>query len=235
MPRHRLLTDACLDAALAPEDARAAQPVRFFHSAVAESLLRASPAAPYLLFGPLALALLALPYAAPSLGLTAATPTLGAVLVVVGALSWTLVEYALHRLIFHLAPTSDARRVARFLLHYHHHRTPSDPRRLVATPLQAGSLVALFFALDALVVDAWAPLLAGQLVGYLLYEWVHYSAHHRRPATRLGRALRRHHLRHHADGAGNYGISSPLWDWIFASARPSRDGAAGREQPRPQP
>ncbi|MCA9661020.1 MAG: hypothetical protein KC486_21945, partial [Myxococcales bacterium] len=132
MPRSKLLTDACLDAALAPEDARSPQPVRFFHSGFAEALLRAPPAAPYLLFGPLAVALLVLPYV-PTVRLFTA-PLLAAALVVAGALSWTLVEYWLHRGIFHLAPTSEARRVARFLLHYHHHRTPSDRRRLVATP-----------------------------------------------------------------------------------------------------
>lgn len=57
--------------------------------------------------------------------------------------------------------------------------------------------------------------------GYLAYEALHHRAHHERaPKSRVLRALVRHHLRHHylAPDAC-WGISSPLWDWIFRTHR----------------
>lgn len=211
MPRHPVLTDALLDAALGPEprpDLKASSP-RFFHSRVAEALTRAPPWSPYLLHLPL-LALILAFETAP----TAAT----AALVAAGALAWTFVEYWLHRLFFHLRPDGDARRVTSYIVHRHHHAAPADRGRLVATPAQSASLALLLFAVYSALAGPSArwPLIAGTLLGYLGYELVHYSAHHRRPRTALGRALRRHHLRHHfADAGTNFGISSPLWDLVF--------------------
>ena len=212
----QLLTQECIEASLGPEGARSREELRFFRPDLAEALSRSSPAAPYVLFGPLALYVLYRAFALSSAAEGSAVP-LTALLVAAGWLSWTLIEYGLHRFIFHLAPTSAPRRVARFLLHFHHHRTPGARQRLVATPLQAGSLVALLAGINTLFGDSSTalPLLAGQTLGYLAYEWSHYCAHHRRPRTQLARHLRRHHLRHHAADSGNYGVSSPLWDWVF--------------------
>lgn len=214
----QLLTQECLEASLGPEGARSREELRFFRPDLAEALSRSSPAAPYVLFGPLAVYLLYRAFALSFAAEGSAVP-LTALLVAAGWLSWTLIEYGLHRFIFHLAPTSDPRRVARFLLHFHHHRTPGARQRLVATPLQAGSLVALLAGINTLFGDSSIalPLLAGQALGYLAYEWSHYCAHHRRPRTQLARHLRRHHLRHHAADSGNYGVSSPLWDWVFGT------------------
>lgn len=217
------LTDACIDAALAPADERSPTPVPFFRSRVLDALTRAHPASPYLLFGPAITWLLAgpNPLTAPLLAWLS-----------LGWLSWTLVEYWLHRAIFHLPGDTPARKVARFVLHTHHHRTPNDRRRLVATPFQGVSLALLLLGVDRLAVgDAWRPLLAGQLLGYLFYEAAHYAAHHaRRPW--LGRALRRHHLRHHADGGGNFGISCPLWDLVFRTQLPARAPGPTRDEAR---
>lgn len=216
MPRHPVLTDALLDAALGPEptpDPRASSPP-FFHRPLAERLTRAHWASPYALYLPLVAAILALGTDLSARGLA---------LVGAGALAWTFVEYWLHRLFFHLAPTTPARRVTAYLVHRHHHHAPGDRTRLVATPLQSLGLFLLLLGVYAPLGPARWPLLAGGMLGYLAYELVHYSAHHRRPRSALGRALRRHHLRHHfADEARNFGISSPLWDLVFRT-RAARD------------
>lgn len=224
MPRHPVITDALLDAALGPEakpDPRASSP-RFFHSPLAERLTRAHAASPYALYLPLVALLLALwtDWSAPA-------PALASV--AAGALAWTFVEYWLHRLFFHLRPTTDPRKVTSFVVHRHHHVAPGDPTRLVATWWQSGGLALALLGVYGLVAPATrAPLLAGTLLGYLAYELVHYSAHHRRPRTALGRALRRHHLRHHfADPGRNFGISSPLWDLVFRTYS-SRQGPEDR-------
>ncbi|MDC0723277.1 sterol desaturase family protein [Nannocystis bainbridge] len=213
MARHPVLTDALLDAALGPEaepDPKARSP-RFFHRPLYERLTRAHPASPYLLWaGPIAACL--------AFGTAAHDPPRLLLLLAVGWLVWTFVEYWLHRGFFHLAPTTPARRVTSFIVHRHHHVAPNDRDRLVATPLYSGGLALLLLGLYGLIAgpDARWPLLAGTLLGYLAYERAHHLAHHGRPRTALGRALRRRHLRHHfADRGLDFGISSPLWDLVF--------------------
>ena len=120
-----------------------------------------------------------------------------------------------------MSPDSPARRVTSFIVHRHHHVAPQDRDHLVATPLYSGGLFLLLLALTSLAgADARWALLAGSMLGYLAYEAAHWRAHHARPRAGLGRALRRHHLRHHfGDPGRNFGISSPLWDMVFRTCR----------------
>ena len=56
------------------------------------------------------------------------------------------------------------------------------------------------------------------LTGYLAYEYIHYAMHKKEPRSGLAEFLRRHHLIHHAHGhAGNFGVSTPLWDWLLGT------------------
>lgn len=221
MPRHPVLTDAVLDAALGPEgkpDLKASSP-DFFHRPRHERLTRAHWASPYAIYLPLIALFLAFGTSTFDL------PRLLA-LVAAGWLAWTLVEYWLHRGCFHLRPDTPARRVTSFVVHRHHHLAPNDRTRLVAMPWQSGSLALLLFGLYSLLAGPAArwPLLAGSLLGYLAYELAHYSAHHRRPRTALGRVLRRRHLRHHFTDAGaDFGISCPLWDLVFRTYSKNQD------------
>lgn len=225
MASHPVLTDALLAAALGPEakpDLQASSP-RFFHRELSERLTRAHWASPYLLWaGPIAACL--------AFGTAAYGPATLLLLVAGGWLVWTFVEYWLHRGFFHLRPDGPARRVTSFIVHRHHHVAPGDRARLVATPLYSGGLALLLLGLYTGLAgrDARWPLLAGSLLGYLAYELAHYGAHHRRPRTAIGRALRRRHLRHHfTDPTRDFGISSPLWDLVFRtrSSRPDPDAA----------
>ena len=57
---------------------------------------------------------------------------------------------------------------------------------------------------------------SGISIGYMIYEWIHYSTHHRVPRTRLGKFYRRYHMIHHFKDTQNYfGVTSPFWDWVF--------------------
>lgn len=143
-------------------------------------------------------------------------------LVLGGWLLWTLVEYAMHRFLFHLSAEGEHARIALLLAHGHHHVWPSDRRRIAATPVQLGSLLLLFSGLAQLSLGGarGAALFAGVVLGYVVYEAVHFMAHHGRPRSRLLRALKEHHLRHHhAAPRSRWGISSPLWDWVFRTHR----------------
>lgn len=61
------------------------------------------------------------------------------------------------------------------------------------------------------------------IVGYLCYDYTHYAVHHFDLQSSVGRYLKRHHMqRHFRDPNRNFGVSSPLWDWVFRSDIPVR-------------
>lgn len=137
-----------------------------------------------------------------------------------GVLIWSLLEYFLHRYLFHMA--SDERfesKFRSFMIHGYHHEFPNDKWRLVAPPLMSWPLaVVIGWAYWVALDQAWTATFAGTLVGYLSYDWIHYYTHHARPTTRLGKFLRRYHMEHHyKDPSSHFGISNPLWDVVFGT------------------
>jgi sterol desaturase/sphingolipid hydroxylase (fatty acid hydroxylase superfamily) len=160
-------------------------------------------------------------------------------LFVAGFIGWTLLEYVLHRWLFHRRPSSwHFDKVQMYMLHGYHHDYPNDPWRLVAPPIMAWPVAAIVAALYVAVLG-WAyalPLLAGTMMGYLAYDWTHYWEHHGKPTTAFGKWLRKlHYLHHFDDPEWNHGISGPLWDFAFRTYRArsrkqvERDEAAAAE------
>jgi sterol desaturase/sphingolipid hydroxylase (fatty acid hydroxylase superfamily) len=150
-----------------------------------------------------------------------------------GLLAWTLLEYLLHRYVFHLPPGERfAAKLNQFILHGYHHEFPNDARRLVM-PLVFATPIAVLIALGyylALGPHRWLAWFAGTVTGYIAYDWVHYYTHHFRPTTRIGKFIRRYHMEHHyKDSDSHFGISSPLWDYVFGTAR-SRDDAPAMDK-----
>lgn len=149
----------------------------------------------------------------------------------VGGLAfWTLLEYTLHRFVFHWQPDTSWGRKIHFIIHGVHHDYPHDPMRLVMPPSASIPLAAIFLGLFWLVLGPdWSlPAFAGMMIGYLIYDMAHYHVHHHRAKNRLSLALRRYHYRHHFQQSDRgYGVSSPLWDRVFRTSpvmpRKSRD------------
>jgi sterol desaturase/sphingolipid hydroxylase (fatty acid hydroxylase superfamily) len=192
------------------------QSVRLFESDLLERLSRVHPLTPLLLWVPIIAWLLWRSLAAHRLALDALV-ALGAA----GLLTWTLTEYLVHRWVFHLHPRSAAGRRLVFIVHGVHHEAPDDPGRLLMPPAPAGLICGLLYAgfwvlLGPRRVDAF---FAFFLVGFLAYDYLHLAAHAGRPRTRVGRFLRRWHMLHHfATPRARWGVSSPLWDYVFRSA-----------------
>ena len=134
---------------------------------------------------------------------------------------WTLTEYWLHRVIFHLEPEGGLGARLHWMIHGVHHDHPNDPLRLVmppsaSIPLASAFLVAFWVVLGAAAAPAFG---AGFLAGYLAYDMLHYHVHHHVPKTRVGRRLREAHMRHHfQDHDAGYGVSAPYWDHVFGTA-----------------
>ncbi|MGW8374811.1 sterol desaturase family protein [Streptomyces sp. ODS28] len=196
-----------------------------------DRLSRVHPAVPALLYLPLILLLTAL-------GLPRSGALSGVGLWLLGYLLWTLVEYWVHRSVFHFSAKSPFTRRLHWLMHGVHHEHPNDPYRLVIPPavsLPVGALV-LFGLRQLLGPDGWMAAGAGFGAGYLAYDMLHFALHHHRARSPLLRALRRRHLRHHfEDERRGFGISAPYWDRVFGTAPPRRPARPPRPTPPPGP
>lgn len=149
-------------------------------------------------------------------------------LVITGFFSWTILEYAIHKYVFHwpIKPTSPVPlKKLIFGLHGYHHEFPNDPSRLVVPVAVAWPLGLIVALLTWLVVGTtfFFGIYGGILLGYLAYDWTHYWEHHGRPTGRYGKYLHEFHAIHHfVDENKNMGISSPVWDWILGSIKEPR-------------
>jgi 4-hydroxysphinganine ceramide fatty acyl 2-hydroxylase len=140
-----------------------------------------------------------------------------------GWILWGLVEYLLHRLLFHIEkrlPESRVLIAIHFALHGVHHLIPMDKMRLVFPPALAAVIVLMIWLiLSMLPFPQFAVqiLIAGGLFGYVMYDLTHYYLHHGgRPRLAYFRSLKSYHNFHHYKSyTVNYGITSKFWDYIF--------------------
>ena len=166
-------------------------PFRIFTHPLLEAWWRCPPWLPFLVYPPL------LPHLVEGVALEEGTLAFAG-----GWLAWSLLEYLMHRFLFHFPARGRVGAAIMLMVHHHHHAAPKDPGRLVATLWQSGSVLLLLWGLGAALAPHLAgAALAGAITGYLAYEAVHYLAHHGAPQSRVLRAFARHHLRHHADRA----------------------------------
>lgn len=140
---------------------------------------------------------------------------------------WTLLEYVLHRFIFHLdewVQFSYWSITLHFLLHGVHHKLPQDPMRLVMPPTITTLLlipIHYMFRFFLPVPEAIA-ITAGGLAGYIGYDLTHYYLHHAgiKPTSYIGQ-LKRYHLAHHYQNPKlGFGITSKFWDHAFGTVLP---------------
>ncbi len=210
---------------------RLAASPQMFDNRFLDQFSRVHPAVPALLFVPVIAATL---WAAARDGYGALHI---AALFAGGVFFWTLLEYWLHRLVFHWEPDHPIGARLHFIIHGVHHNHPNDRLRLVMPPAASIPLALLFLGLFVLVLGTPSafPVFGGLLAGYLVYDYTHYHLHHHTPRTDLGRRLREQHMRHHfQDHRYGFGVSSPLWDHVFRTLprnRRSDRPAADREAP----
>jgi len=186
-----------------------------FENALLERCSRIPPWQPPLIYGPL-IAYLSVVALRARVSVSTFAACAGA-----GVLLWTLLEYWLHRLLFHYQPQSARGRRLFWILHGVHHDWPADASRLVFPPAVSIPLAVLFWWTFTVLAGNTLryPLMAGFACGYLAYDMLHYWVHHGRPTRSLGARLRRHHLAHHfRDPGRGFGVSSRLWDHVFGTA-----------------
>ena len=138
-----------------------------------------------------------------------------------GVLLWTLLEYLIHRYVFHYEPKTRAGKRLHYVIHGVHHDYPNDARRLVMPPSISVPLAFLFYGVFLLIFARFASsAFAGLVFGYVCYDMLHYATHHFPMKQGTWLWLKQYHLRHHyKDDHVGYGISSPLWDYVFRTTR----------------
>lgn len=143
-----------------------------------------------------------------------------------GLLAWTLTEYVVHRFVFHYEPRSERMKRLFFLFHGVHHAQPQCKTRLVMPPVVSIPGAILVYIVLSLIVGSalgaphWvAPVFSGFVLGYLVYDMIHYATHHLPMHGRVMKYLKRYHMLHHfKTPEKRYGVSSPLWDVVFGTA-----------------
>lgn len=189
-----------------------------FDSKLLDFFSRVHPAVPVIIFVPGIVAMIVW-------ALTKASVPGCIGLFAIGYAIWTLFEYWLHRIVFHFEPTDGIGARLHWIIHGVHHDHPNDPMRLVMPPAVSVPLAALVFFIIYLIagVDNAPGVGAGFFAGYLVYDMLHYWLHHFVPSSRLGKALRERHMRHHfQDDTKGFGISAPYWDTVFRTSTQRR-------------
>jgi sterol desaturase/sphingolipid hydroxylase (fatty acid hydroxylase superfamily) len=135
----------------------------------------------------------------------------------IGLLSFTLFEYLMHRYLYHMVPDNKVKGWLQYNLHGVHHEYPKDKGRLSWPPVITIVLCLLFLMVFRLIMGDYAfGFTPGFLAGYASYLGVHYIVHAIQPPKNFLKVLWINHgIHHYKDPDRAFGVSSPLWDYIF--------------------
>ena len=143
-----------------------------------------------------------------------------------GVFAWTLLEYGLHRFVFHVLLDFRNPAVSEFVnaSHLSHHAAPRDPDKLLVRPGYGLAVSALLFGSAYLLsgsIFSAAGIMAGIWAGFLYYEAVHYRVHlTAAPSGFIARQRRAHFYHHFTNRKRCFGVTSPLWDYVFRTSLP---------------
>lgn len=147
-----------------------------------------------------------------------------------GFVSWSLIEYGLHRFVFHYDARSRLGRELLYQAHLSHHENPTATNRLFASLFLSVPIAALYWLVAWIATGSVATasyLFIGMSSGYFCYEWLHYQCHHGKSHLLLLRYLRKYHLLHHYKTPGlRFGVTSPLLDLVFGTFQPVTNRSA---------
>ena len=188
--------------------------IRMFENPLLERLSHVHPATPFVIYIPLVAVLLWFSITATRLNAAEfAAALLG------GMLFWTLVEYFLHRFLFHIPQTNRVFKAIYFYSHGIHHEKPRDATRLVMPPGASIPLaIGFFFLYRWLLPVHYLAFTGGFITGYLIYDFLHFAVHFFQFKGAYFKMIRRNHMMHHYRAPlKNFGFTSPLWDFIGGS------------------
>ncbi len=187
---------------------------RLFDNQFLERLTRTRTAVPIILFFTISGILLCWGYTREVMSVITLIETF-----LIGWLTFSLIEYIVHRYVFHMATNTSSRVTIQYKVHGIHHDYPKDKERLAMPPVLSLTIsIILFFIFRALMGGAAFGFLPGFLIGYALYLYVHYAIHAYQPPKNFLKILWVNHgIHHYKDHDRAFGVSTPLWDYIFGT------------------
>lgn len=191
---------------------------RLFQSEYLEMMTKTHPVVIYSMYLPVVVFLV---YYALAFHVLSLAKVIG--LFFLGMLFWSLMEYVLHRFVFHFLTENIKLQKIVYRIHGVHHEYPRDRERLFMPPIPSLILATLFFSAQYGIMG-WDVLafFPGFLLGYLLYGSMHYAIHAFSPPPFLKALWRNHHLHHYKYPNKGFGVSSVLWDYIFGTIPPKK-------------
>ncbi len=189
------------------------QSIRLFKNPILESFTHVHPSIPFILWIPIVLYFIFQGLTQTSLSIAA-----NLLMIIAGLFVWTLTEYTMHRHVFHFDAKNKVAKYLVFLFHGNHHDDPQDPTRLVMPPIVSITLSIPFYYFFRFLVgrEAGFSLFAGFMIGYMIYDYIHFATHHFTPRTKFGKFTKENHMKHHFIPKGaKWGVSTPLWDHVF--------------------
>jgi sterol desaturase/sphingolipid hydroxylase (fatty acid hydroxylase superfamily) len=154
-----------------------------------------------------------------------------AALFVVGLLTWGLYEYATHRWVLHREPKAEGFNLPGNLTHLRHHADPNSLQRLNVQLSESIPVCVVYVLLAWAITGSWQAathLFTGLIAGYFFYEYLDFQAHHGTSRGRLTRYFRKYHLQHHHyDATVRFGVTSPLFDYLFGTFHIEKRSNAG--------
>ncbi|MCS6967232.1 MAG: sterol desaturase family protein [Cytophagales bacterium] len=134
-----------------------------------------------------------------------------------GVVVFSFVEYNVHRYVFHMATDTPRKAKIQYTMHGVHHEYPKDKSRLAMPPVLSFTIAVILAGILYFLMGKYMfGFLPGFLVGYSAYLFIHYAVHAFAPPKNFLKILWIHHgIHHYKDANKAFGVSSPLWDWVF--------------------
>ena len=154
----------------------------------------------------------------------AISPWVIVILLMIGFVCWSFIEYGLHRFIFHYDAHSAFGKRFLYLVHISHHDNPESKKKTSAILFLTGPISVAYWLMTWFITGSWVSasyLFLGMATGYFCYDWLHFQCHHGKSRLRVLRYLKKYHLLHHYQTPElRFGVTSPLCDLIFRTFRP---------------
>ncbi|MEM7241921.1 MAG: sterol desaturase family protein [Pseudomonadota bacterium] len=150
-----------------------------------------------------------------------------------------VIEYCIHRFLYHMAPPSEVNGLFKWLYssHWGHHDFPNNPNLWGGTDLLFVPIVSSIFfllfsgifwviGLSDPVLKSFITVFLGAIPTYITYEWAHVTAHAAGRKNALERYITREHAAHHfQDFSTNYHVNAGgiIVDKAFGTAFSKED------------
>lgn len=142
------------------------------------------------------------------------------ILPILGLLFFTFIEYIVHRYLYHSGDDYLDENNWQFKIHGIHHSIPREKHYLAMPLILALIVAAILFGILSLALGAniyfFFP---GFLAGYAIYLYMHFIIHTKNPPknSKLKYLWTHHNIHHYKHDDKAFGVSSPLWDYIFGT------------------